>query len=535
MDTLSIREARDSDAPSIREIFMLTYQGEYAHPEFFDVSYIKKLIYDDDAVALVAEDGSRILGAASVIMDIGAFGDLIGEFGRLVVHPQARSRGIGARLMEGRLERVADRLHTALVENRAVHPYSQKISARHGFHSVGFLPSKRKCSFRENVALYAKHFGHCLQLRKNHPQIIPEAYLLACEAMRPLGLSQDITVDEGAPAYVSDRVFELEEMTSEGYNSLLRLERGRVRRREIFGPVKLHAGLFQLRVKRCNYLIARANGHLVGGIGYHIDPIEEAARIVELVTIDDSPIRFLLENALDELQKDEQVKYVEVDINAHSPSMQRTFLELGFSPAAYIPAMAFHRVERIDVIRMAKLYTHIEVDFSMLHDTTRPIAELVVHSFERAAAPNEIFEVVNSNPFFEGTTNEQRSVIAGICRIETFETGQAMASEGATDGRAFLVVQGKVSISLGDKNATVGSVSPNQFAGEISLLHGTPHQASLLAQEPTRALVFERDLVEPLLRKRPDIGVVLHKNLADQLAQKLLKVDREWIAFRESS
>ena len=50
----------------------------------------------------VAQDEAdgRILGTASVVFDIGAHSDLIGEFGRLAVHPDARGRGVGKLLMD---------------------------------------------------------------------------------------------------------------------------------------------------------------------------------------------------------------------------------------------------------------------------------------------------------------------------------------------------------------------------------------------------------------------------------------------------
>ena len=79
---------------------------------------------------LVAEDveSGQVYGTASVVFDIGADSDLIGEFGRLAVLPEARGRGLGNRLMEARIEHIRNRLHVAVVENRTPHAFSQKIS-----------------------------------------------------------------------------------------------------------------------------------------------------------------------------------------------------------------------------------------------------------------------------------------------------------------------------------------------------------------------------------------------------------------------
>ena len=58
-------------------------------PSFMTWEILKKMVFDDDTLLLVAEDteSKRVLGTASIIFDIGAYGDLVGEFGRLVVHP----------------------------------------------------------------------------------------------------------------------------------------------------------------------------------------------------------------------------------------------------------------------------------------------------------------------------------------------------------------------------------------------------------------------------------------------------------------
>lgn len=100
---IEIRQARFDDAPAIRDIFEASYGDEYIYAEFYDDEAIRKLIYGDDTLMLVAEESGRVLGTASVLMDSGAYADLVGEFGRLVVHPEARNRGIGTMLMRGRL------------------------------------------------------------------------------------------------------------------------------------------------------------------------------------------------------------------------------------------------------------------------------------------------------------------------------------------------------------------------------------------------------------------------------------------------
>ena len=47
-------------------------------------------------------------------------------------------------------------------------------------------------------------------------------------------LPPDAIVDEDAPPYPAGAHYDLQELTTDGYAALLRIERGRVRHREIF-------------------------------------------------------------------------------------------------------------------------------------------------------------------------------------------------------------------------------------------------------------------------------------------------------------
>ena len=80
---INVREAAEHDVAAIRDIFEACYSGHYAHPGFCETDSLKHAVFDDDVLMLVAEDDvmGRVLGTAAVILDIGAFGDLIGEFG----------------------------------------------------------------------------------------------------------------------------------------------------------------------------------------------------------------------------------------------------------------------------------------------------------------------------------------------------------------------------------------------------------------------------------------------------------------------
>ena len=525
---IRIREATDADVQAVREIFVASYGPHYAYPQYYDCGSLRRMVYADDTVLLVAEDddSKQVLGTASVVLECSAHADLVGEFGRLAVHPDARGRGIGRQLMQGRLDRVQKRLHLGLVENRAVHPYSQMISHRFGFRPLGFIPMKLLVEGREHIALYGRYFGNALKLRRNNPRVIPEVYPLACLAMSNCELPCDCVVDDSAAPFPHSDPFETQELTAEGYASLLRIERGRIQSRDVFGPMKLHYGFFQLQARHSNYLLAKEDGRIAGAIGFTIDRIEKVVRIFELISLSDQPVRFLIERLVEKCRTELGIEYMEVDVNASSPRMQRTLLELDFFPVAYVPAMVFHHVERLDAVKMSRLLVPPDIGPLQLAEATKPFAELVIDSIVSKNVLPGIAEAARHAPLFDGLNDEQISHLIKSCDLATFEPGQRIIREGEADDVMHVILRGEVEVICGPSEHSVGTIGRGQCLGENVLLRFSTHSATAVARTPVESATFRRDATDRLIRRRPDIGVVLYRNLAAGIAGKLARADR---------
>jgi GNAT superfamily N-acetyltransferase len=522
---IDVRLAEPSDVAAIRDLFFACYGSEYPHPQFYEIEALTRLVYSDNQLLLVAEDTEtkEILGTASVILEIGALSDLVGEFGRLVVHPEARHRGAGGKLMTERLRRVRDRLHVGLVEARVAHPFSLRISEAHGFAPVGFLPLKMLLHERESLCLLAQYFGDARALRRNHPRVIPEVYALSQLALEHCELPFDAIVDEASPAYRAAEGLTLRELTSEGYSTLLRIERGRVRHREIFGPLRLHYGLFKLRSERSHYLLAMDHGRIVGAIGWNEDPIDRTIRIFEVIALDGPIARFLLASLEQTTREQGRMSLIEVDVSAHAPQMQRTLIELGFLPAAYVPAMVFSEVERLDIIKMVRLFAPPDFPTLELSARARAMADLVLEPFVRQRVLPQIERAVRELAMFRGLDAEQIRRLAGACQVVRFEAGQPVLEEGRLDHALYILLSGRVEVRRTGIEGPIGVVGVGECLGEISLLTGAPHSATAVATAVSEAAALtHQDLIQ-LIRFRPDIGLALYRNLAVGLGAKLAR------------
>lgn len=525
---IHIREANLPDAPAIRDIFLACYGSDYPYHEYYDLRALSRMIASDNTLLLVAEqtETGQVVGTASVLLEVGAYADLVGEFGRLAVHPAARSRGVGGLLMAERLQRVRDRLHVGVVEARTSHPYSLKIAESQQFAVLGFMPLKMRLARRESLMLLARYFGTALQLRKNHPRIIPEVHPLAHLALTHCSLPQDTIIDEESPAYAPGADCAIEEMTAEGYTPLLRIERGRVRRREIFGPLGLHCGYFKLQAHHSRYLLARDHGHIVGAVGFTLDPVEKVVRIFELIAVHDQVIRPLLISLLRQCREKWKMEYVEVDVSAHAPRMQRTLLELGFVPAAYVPALVFHEVERVDVVKMIQLLVPQTPELPPFDSVpAQEMAALVVRQLVGRAVLPRIEAAVRGAALFAGLQVEMVNRLAGVCSVVEFQPGETIFRAGGSSQQMYLLLQGEAVLCRNGDHKSLAMVGAGECLGEISLLTREPHSLTAVAHTTIEAAQLEhRDLTE-LNRLRPDIALLLYRNLALGLAQKLQRTN----------
>jgi CRP-like cAMP-binding protein/GNAT superfamily N-acetyltransferase len=518
---LSFREATEGDAEGIIGLFRAAYGDGYVHPQVYDPVEVKRMIFDDGTLLLVAEHGadSSVVGVAGVLFEMGAYSDLVGEFGRLVVHPDWRGRGVGRRFMEERLARVGRRLHVGFAEVRVGSSASPRISLHHGFVAAGALPQKLVFQGqREHAGLLVRHFGSALALRRNHPRIVPEALYLADVALRGVGVEPDVIVDDEAQAYPHDDGFGLEELTDQGYSSLLRIERGRITSREIFGPQRLQYGLFRLGASHSQYIVARDGDCVVGALGYMKDAVEKVVRVFEVIQVREGVVRALF-RALERRCLDESLVAAEVDVGADATRMQRTLLELGYVPAAYVPAMAFHEVERIDVVKMYRLFQPLEALPFEAPEPLRSVGLHVLAQFEAVDLHPRLVRLMEALEICDGLTEEQSSRLVASFRSRSIAPGTRLFHPGDDAEEMMLVVSGEASVEA--EGAEVGRVGPGECVGEVAFLNDLPHSASVVALTRLEVGVLARSALTDIVRRRPDIGTAVYRNLARGLGRKL--------------
>lgn len=375
----------EEDIPAIIELFRLNYGDDYPLVQFYDPQWVKRGIYSENIIWLVLEEENEVVAGGAVILDYGDYNDQIGEIGRLVVHPERKGRGLGRRIVNALLDATDDTVEFAFGEARTVHPLSQALFEGSDYVPAGFLPQTYTFGDRrESFILYLNVYGNARQMRRAEPPtLIPEVAPLARHVLGALGLSTTVAVVEHCDPYPEESVCTIQPMDRRSLARLIRIEHGRVVEPLLFGGLSLEQGISHVRRREAIYLMALDDDqHPVGAVGYQWDAPSLLARGIEMVAEEDGLRGRLCGSLLTAAETELGAEVIEVNISAYDPRLQQTFVQHGFRPVAYAPAMVFHGTERLDVVKMLKLRLPYNPGEMKLTDAAQEVVSLVAPSFQ---------------------------------------------------------------------------------------------------------------------------------------------------------
>lgn len=529
--TITIRLARDSDVVQIADLYRACYGDDYPFEEFYDHEWIKRGVYDSGIRWYVAEeDGGRLLGSSAIMVNVGDADDLVSEIGRLVVHPDARGRDLATKLVTAVTEEADAMSDFAFAECRTAHAGSQVIFHRMGYHVVGAEPLAYDLGGFESVLFVCRLSEGARVLRKGNPLVVPEVFELASHALTRCGMDVDVRVDNEARPHPLVRGRDdlvLEPMRDRQRYRVLRLGREHFLNPEVFGSFRLEHSHLKLKSHAAQYVVLRSADAIVGGLGYTWDEVDRKVKIFELVAADDRYKGTLLDRALAYIEVTHNPRYIAADVNAHATALQASLTRLGFAPCVYAPSMVYVMGERFDVIKMVKLRQEPRLDHWVVIDVMERAAKLVEDAVWSTARGLTVDEVARRVGIFAGLSDLQIAALAMGCREATYQPGERVFGEG-TDGQAlFVVLSGEVEIIKTDESGEVervALVSAGETFGEMALIEELPRSAAaraVQADEPCKLLVLPPHAFDDFVRREPEAGAIVLRNLAKVLSDRL--------------
>ncbi len=368
-----IRPAEDEDAQHIIDLLKLNYGGDYPDRELYDREWVKLAILNKNVHDwLVAEDtrNGEIIASGAIKLDYGDFDDQLGIIGRLVAHPKRNTgtlRPLGIKIVSELVKRAKDKVECIIGDARTEVSTSQRMVELARLKAVGFLPHYKFFKKRpESLVVYTDLYGGGRTLRsKTLPQVVEAIEPLASHALLELGLPNTLAVVKNCPPYPDELTCTFRDGDQDSLTGLRQIARDRPGHPVVFANVTSNYGMAVLADKKVYHRVAVVDGQLVGGFGYRFDKDNQIFQITELVFSTEEIINPLCAEAINTAREQETqtpegtiktpARLIEVDLSAYDARIQQTFLDHGFHPVAYIPAMVCHNNSRLDIVKVIKL------------------------------------------------------------------------------------------------------------------------------------------------------------------------------------
>ncbi|MFA7228864.1 MAG: cyclic nucleotide-binding domain-containing protein, partial [Melioribacteraceae bacterium] len=115
-------------------------------------------------------------------------------------------------------------------------------------------------------------------------------------------------------------------------------------------------------------------------------------------------------------------------------------------------------------------------------------------------------------------------------------SGELIIKEGESGSSMYVLAEGLLNVFVnesGKERVKVGTISPGQFFGEMSLLTGEERGATVIAETDSVTVEISKEPFKKILKKRPELANALSEVIAERQSINLKKMD-DYLNRKES-
>ena len=169
-----------------------------------------------------------------------------------------------------------------------------------------------------------------------------------------------------------------------------------------------------------------------------------------------------------------------------------------------------------------------DIDAALEWSENRLLNErMAIHLPDHAVAPADYELFASLNP-------DEITVLQSLLHRQKFARGKVIVEFGAPAGELFFLARGCASVTVplsGGTQKRLATFSPGMAFGEMAMLDRAPRSAAVTADTEVECDLLKLEDFDRLGESHPHIKIVLLRNLALGLSQKLRKANREISVF----
>ena len=349
---------------------------------------------------------------------------------------------------------------------------------------------------------------------------------LATAVLADLKIPSLLSVRDGVTGYPLKLDIQLHEATFDDFE-LWRMQAQTANPpTEVSGGFNLGHGLLRTSSDApLQAILGQRDNNVVAGLAYLFDEHDRCLRITDSFSIDDISIGALFSHAVKLAQEQLSAVYVEVDVLMTAPRLVKSMEQLGFVPVAYLPAFYSEAGSHADVVKLVKLNLVYSLDNATITANARAIVGIIDKNFQDQKIGLAIINLLRSLPIFEGLGDGELRKIARLFTQKLYRPGEKIFSKGDGGNEAYVVLRGQIDICLEENAKPIATISNGQIFGELAFLDGAARVAHAVATQASILLIIQRSAFGELAQHEPHLGMVVMRNIAMELSNRLRRTN----------
>lgn len=520
-----VRLAATNDAPQYLDLIKVVLGEDYPDKQVYDMPWILTQFGPaSDMETWVVEANGKLNGAISILPPLLSNTNPIANLGRQLFRPESYADGSAGELLRKVTELTRERKQHCVARALA-HNYDELVLfEKLGYACVGYQPFKHMNRVREGALFFVRVARPELLARLPLSDALPQVKELSSVVLSNLGIPFPISIQDGTAGYPLQTETECSDTTIEEFEKFKSLVPGDGNRTEISGSFNMGFGYLRTGSKApFRAILGKRDGVVTAGLAYTVDPFDRCLRLVTSFATDDLSLGAVLRHMLKIGQEQLSAAYVEVDILVTARRLLKTLEQLGFVPIAYLAEFYIQSGIYTDVVKMVKLNIVYSQDDTQFTPSVRTIVDIVDRNFQGQKLGVAIINLLRGLPIFEGLGDGELRKMARLFTQKLYQAGEKIFDKGDSGKEAYVVMRGAVDIVLNENSKPIATIGSGQILGELAFLDGAARGAIAVAHHASILLIIQRSAFNMLAQQEPQLGMVVMRNIARELSNRLRK------------
>jgi CRP/FNR family transcriptional regulator len=133
---------------------------------------------------------------------------------------------------------------------------------------------------------------------------------------------------------------------------------------------------------------------------------------------------------------------------------------------------------------------------------------------------------------FKELSDAELKKVSAIIREASFPKGAMIYEEGSPEQGLHIIDKGKVRVTRKTKDGgrqILAILKADNFFGELSLLDGRSHSASIETLEQTKVFIIKKEDMDKFLKQNPDIAYKIVRDISIAISELLRRMNDKFM------